>query len=524
MKEEIKLVAAMMERTRLAKNAACDRLMAEGIEGRQDEDALIRADTLAELSIELGRKECLECALSWYEILDHKGFRDELAIRLDAARANAIAGNRYGTRWHWEQPTLAREIFFARRAVSNPKFNQIPDIERCKILNNLGNRLQISGRVIEAIEYWHRALDILPNFGMTLCNRAQIFVEYAKSLKDENDRILFLLMAHKEASAALASTAIYTHPRDKRNLEVTEELKKKIESMIDIEAAAKLDPFTYPDTSSTKEEHDYRRWCLANCLYLNPLNDLGSYTIVTTDSLGLVAHTVPDDAPYTFGSFFGQMKQEYVSARWMLYEGLTKKVLHFSDKDVLLILTEPRPTLSLAIEKVKAAYRISYSLFDKVGFFLNGYMGLGIPDKQVSFRGLWRYGDKTQIRKEFDQNENWAFCALYWLAKDFFEKETDEVAEPEARGLSDIRNCLEHKYLRITLDEPAASPPNDLALMVSRHQFEAKALHLLALARSALIYLSIGVRFEEHRRLRNRNGVSLEELSSPPEFPDIEKI
>jgi len=513
----------MTDQNRQNKNILCDRLMKEGIEGRQDEDAFVRTDLLTELAIELGRQDCLACALAWYEVLENRGIRDELAVLLDASQANAIAGNRYGTKWQWEQPTLAREIFYLRRAVSHPKFNQVSDLKRCMILNNLGNRLQVAGRVIEAIEYWRRALEILPNFGMSLCNRAQCFAAYAQALEDEGHRALFLFIAHKEASAALASTAVYTHPRDQQNLERTKTLKERIESIMDMKDIATLNPLTWPDTSQTKEEHDYRHWCLTNRLYLNPLNDLGVYTIANTDSLVLPSHVVPVNASYTFESFFDQIKQEYVSARWMLYGGLTLKMPHFSDKDVSLNLTVPRPALSLAIEKVKAAYRISYSLFDKVGFFLNAYMNLGIPKTQVSFRGLWRSGDKKQIRKEFDQTGNWGFCALYWLAKDFLEKETDEVAEPEARGLSDIRNYLEHKYLRITIDEPEATPPDDLALMVSRHQFEAQALHLLGLARSALIYLSIGVGFEEQRRGPSRAGMSIEELPPTPDLPDAEK-
>jgi tetratricopeptide (TPR) repeat protein len=518
----------MNDQNRKNKNTICDRLMKEGIEGRQDEDAFNRTDLLAELAVELGRQDCLEYALAWYEVLEHRGIRDELAVHLDASRANAIAGNRYDTKWQWEQPTLAREIFYLRRAISNPKFNQVSEIGRCKILNNLGNRLSVAGRLIEALEYWGRALEILPNFGMALCNRAIGLTEYAMALEDPGKQTLFLWVAQKEASKAISSTAIYTHPRDRHNWERTKKLKENIESVMDVEAGAALNPLTWPDASTSEEEHGYRQWCLINRLYLNPSNDLGPYTVATSDWLGLASHVVPVNAPEKFLSFFDQIKQEYVSARWMLYEGLTSKVPHFSDKDVPLNLTEPRPTLSLAIERVKTAYRTSYSLFDKVGFFLNGYMGLGIPEKKVSFRGLWHSSGKTRsakapLRKEFDQEGNWAFCALYWLAKDFFEKETDEVAEPEARGLSDIRNCLEHKYLRITANEPATKPSDDLALMVSRRQFEAKTMHLLALARSALIYLSIGVKFEEQRRGPGRTGITLEELPSTPEFPDAEK-
>jgi hypothetical protein len=514
----------MTEQNLLQKNALCDLLMREGIEGRQDEDAVTRTLSLTELGVELERKDCLACALAWYEVLEQRGIRDELAIILDSGRANAIAENRYGTKWQWEQATLAREIFYLRRAISHPKFNRVSDVTRCMILNNLGNRLRVAGRLIESLEYWRRALEVQPNFGMALCNRALHLADYAEAIEDTGKRALFLWVAHKQASAALASTAVYMHPHDERTREATKRLKEWIESVMDVERMAALNPLTWPDASATKEEHDYRRWCLTNRLYLNPSNDLGWHAVATTDSLGLASHVVPVDAPHTFESFFEQMKQEYVSARWMLYEGLSVKVPHFADRDVLLHVTQPRPTLSLAIERVKAAYRISYSLFDKVGFFLNAYMGLGIPERHVSFRGLWRSGNKETIRREFDQTGNWGFCALYWLAKDFFEKENDEVAEPEARGLRDIRNYLEHKYLRITVNEPATSPSDDLALMVSREQFEAKALHLLGLARSALIYLSIGVGFEERRRQPGRAGVPLEEIPLTPDLPDAEKI
>ena len=86
---------------------------------------------------------------------------------------------------------------------------------------------------------------------------------------------------------------------------------------------AKIDPLSGEDTAATDEERDYRHWCLVNCLYLNPSNDLGPYTVATGDSQGLATHVVRVDAPHTFESFFDQMKQEYVSARWLLYQGLT---------------------------------------------------------------------------------------------------------------------------------------------------------------------------------------------------------
>jgi hypothetical protein len=509
-------------------NTFCESLMKEGIDGRQDEEAVSRTCSLTDLAIELGRKDSLACVLGWYEALEKKGVRGELAISLDFSRANAIAGGRYGTNWQWEQAPLAREIFYLRRAVSHPEFAQISKDLRCKCLNNLGNRLRVAGRAIEALEYWRRALEVEPNFGMPLCNRAIVLAEYAQALEHIEEKSLFWFVAHKEASAALAPAALYTDVRrDDRTRRRIKTLKGQIESALNLKAitATGIDPLTRQDTDSTQEERDYRQWCLVNYLYLNPLNDLGPYDVAATDSKGLGGHAVPIDAPHIFESFFDQMKQEYVSVRWLLYEGLTVKVPHFSDRDVLLGLTEPRPSLSLAIEKVKIAYRIAYSLFDKIGFFMNAYMKLGIPEKQVSFRTLWRPGENKPIRKEFELTGNWGFCALYWLAKDFFEKDNDEVAEPQARGLSDIRNHIEHKYLRVTAAESSpTATPEDLAFMVSREQFQLKAMHLLKLARSALIYLAIGIGFEEMRREPSRAGEPVEELPPTPDLPDDEKI
>ena len=268
----------MTDQERLDKNVLCDLLMKEGIDGRPDEDAVIRTVSLTELAVELGRKDCLACALAWHETLELKEICGEQAITLDFSRANAIAGNRYGTKWRWEQTTLASEIFYLRRAVSHPKFNRVPDIIRCMILNNLGKRMSVAGRFIEALDYWRRVLEVQPNFGMALCNRAMTLANYGEALEDTGKRILFLYAAHKEVSLALAPTAVYTDVRDKHTREAAKRLKEWIESFVNVVGMDAVHPFTHPDTSATIEETDYRHWCLSNRLYLNPSNDLGGST------------------------------------------------------------------------------------------------------------------------------------------------------------------------------------------------------------------------------------------------------
>jgi hypothetical protein len=87
-----------------------------------------------------------------------------------------------------------------------------------------------------------------------------------------------------------------------------------------------------------------------------------------------------------------------------------------------------------------------------------------------------------------------------------------------------MRNHIEHKYLRVSVAEPAAAPTDDLALTLSRERFGRDALQLLKLARSALVYLTISVRYEEQRREPSRAGLPLEEIPVAPYLTDGEKF
>ena len=87
----------MTDEERLRKNAICDRLIREGIDGREDMDAGIRTCRLTDLAVELGRKDGIACALAWYEVLELRGLSGAQTITLDYGRANALAGERYGT-------------------------------------------------------------------------------------------------------------------------------------------------------------------------------------------------------------------------------------------------------------------------------------------------------------------------------------------------------------------------------------------------------------------------------------------
>ena len=211
-------------------------------------------------------------------------------------------------------------------------------------------------------------------------------------------------------------------------------------------------------------------------------------------------------APHYQG-FYNQMKQEFVSARWLYYEGITARKPHFSDKDVTLYNTLDYPCYSLAVEKVKVAFHMAYSLLDKIAFFLNHYLALGIHQNRVYFKSFWYSAENRRqgLRSVFVKCPNWPLRGLFWLSKDLFEDKSGfrECLEPDAQELDTIRNHAEHKYVKLhdgmwrgkdPADDPLLRLSTDvLAASLYRNDFESKALRLLKMARAALIYLSLGI-------------------------------
>ena len=218
--------------------------------------------------------------------------------------------------------------------------------------------------------------------------------------------------------------------------------------------------------------------------------------------------------PPSIIGFYNQLKQEFVSARWLLFEALQGDESHFSDKDVLLYNTLEYPMYGLSVEKMRSAYRVAYSLLDKTAYFLNHYFALGHPDRTVNFRNVW-YQPKTMGQKvlhdELAGRENWPLRGLFWLSKDIFEPDIKGVTEPDAQALYDIRNHLEHKYLQVveTVFESLVPVPDGehvLGYRISWADFRSKTTRIFKLARASLIYLSLAVHKEEKRREQERSA------------------
>lgn len=489
------------------------------LEGLTASDAFNVIGTLVDLAADTGNLKLAEYALELSNELEARGISDAEASLLDYFRANAWSC-RYDRRhqegdrvWDFEQEELQQTIFFLRRAAHGPGFSELDALRRCQILTNLGNQFDALGRFIEARACFSSALLIDPNFWMARANRGRSFDFFSFVLYDGGHRAVFAYHAHQDLARAVKTIPSYPHLGDRRLKSVFKKSADQIASRIDIRSMRRsYKPDAWPLGKSSKEQR-YRRWCLEHTLFLNPLNDAVQQSIAAQDVLCLPDFVVSTREPPSVIGMFNELKQLFCSARWLLWEGLYTNRSHFSDRGVVLLNTLDYAAYGISVEKCKISFRLGYSIFDKVAFFLNQYFKLGIADRDVSFRSVWREKRSEQLREPLANSRNWPLRGLYWLSKDLFEKGVRDTTEPDARNLADLRNHLEHKYVKVL----EISLPDHLldrnfhdtsAYHIDQEELERKTLRLLQLARSALVYLAMAMHIEERRRDEGREGLS----------------
>jgi hypothetical protein len=272
------------------------------------------------------------------------------------------------------------------------------------------------------------------------------------------------------------------------------------------------EPVTLPATSlgKTKAEAAYRRWCLQRRLFLNPMNDVLDHDAVAHDILNLPALHGPIDEvrrARRWLRLFNAMKQEYIAARLLAYEAETASARHFADRELQLANTLDDTVYGVGVERSKVAFRLAYSVLDKVGFFVNDYFRLAVAERRVSFRMIWF--QQGGLREQFAGRRNLPLRGLFWLSKDLDAQgqvDLQESLDPDARGLAGLRNALEHRYVRVRqqTEQPSVDPfdgesADEAEESISAADLRAKTMQMLRKARAAMIYLSLAVRVEQGR-------------------------
>lgn len=410
-----------------------------------------------------------------------------------------------------------KELFYFRHclelldteSLSDKEF--MPYIVELRLLTytNYANALESCGRKAAAMKYYRNVLSNNPSFGMAEGNIGRALQHYSVLVHDPGHSDYLHHFAYRYLKSSLRRSDV--HEFAQRHFERC--INAYPEDMRDLFLEKPLEVLEY-SLGETKEEEMYRKWCLHNHLFLNPLNDLSQeLSCFATDSLQLpsIITSIKQVDPPKYFAMFNQLKQEYIYARYLCYDACVEyEEVHFADKETHLLNIDDYPQYSIRIEGLKTAFRQLYSLFDKVAFLVDDYWELGIKELDVSYRTIWltEYGRGNKhyrFKKVLVRDNNIALNSMYWICNEFHEK-YGEAGSPYSKNLYILRNALEHKFVKVHADYYDNNYSDNLKLEQDSfyHITESKLLQytmdLLETVREWLIDLTMAIHIEEMYR------------------------
>jgi hypothetical protein len=210
---------------------------------------------------------------------------------------------------------------------------------------------------------------------------------------------------------------------------------------------------------------------------------------------------------YSLANHLNHIKQDYVTARFLLVESQYRCLdLSFVDRRVKLVDTLDYSLFNIRIQLVKAAFRAFYDVLDKASIFINNYLKLGIPEKNVDFRNVW-YSDikKKIIHEKMREMKNFSLNAIY----DIFQ----EFENGRYNRLRKTRNALTHRFVNIRLMQEKEDEEN-----MSEDALFEQTIELARIVRNVIIYLTNFVYLEEKAK-EEKIGHELPQIQSF-EYPD----
>lgn len=251
-------------------------------------------------------------------------------------------------------------------------------------------------------------------------------------------------------------------------------------------------------------------------LFLNPLNDLGAWPIAARDVFHLPDHSYSLSEQPRFVKYYDQLKQEYLAACVLLYEGLKQDSPHPADKKLLTFEHADYSVANIYIEKQKSAFRLAYSLLDKCAAFINDYFELGHDPKSLktTFRRVWLSKNEKQLNEKIPL-KNWRLRGLYSVSLDLFGPGFREVEWPLASKADAVRNAIEHRFFSVH-EMLVHDRIDDNIERITALEFVELTLHTLALARSTIMGLSLAVQFQKTQlKPQSMNALRLEIYGIP---------
>ncbi|MGH1428258.1 MAG: LA2681 family HEPN domain-containing protein [Arenicella sp.] len=370
-----------------------------------------------------------------------------------------------------------------------------------EISTNLANSISEQGRVVEALAIWDCDFSKTGDASfVSALAKVRTMLWMSHYINDLGHADCYRVEAYKLLSVLDKNISKNDHPsvyvtvkEDAEMLSFLEYGQENFQNTLDWDNSL-------PAKSYGNPEKRYRLWCLKLGLFCNDLNDLTPTWIADRDILQFPNYRVKIGNGPFLAAAFSAIKREYCFARFLAYEGVNG--IHPKYENNHLFVTDSYDGVEFdgSIEKLKTAFRVSFSALDSIANLLNQYFKCGANKAQ--FSSLW-------IKNNLHSNDNPFIDALYWLACDIQDLSSKSMKNwkapnPDSAELRRLRNSIEHGWLRVVSYESERSEENDdYAHIVSSDNMCRMTIDTLRLTRAAMQYVCFAVKYEEDRRTQN---------------------
>jgi len=413
-------------------------------------------------------------------------------------------------------------LFYLRKAIAlyDPAIHTDSRVQ-LRILTNYANGLDSAGRCIEALRIYRKVLEINDHFSIARGNYGRTLQFLANMVNDGGHYKELHCYAYQAIRKALT---IQDYDMHEQATAAFQKIINEYEAMPIHDILAKSIINNEYNLGESEEEIQYRTWCLNHHLFLNPLNEVieiesafahDPLTITTyTEDIHMVDSVSGNPAePPRWFAMLNQLKEEYIYARYLCFAGSEKYGdVHFADRDVKLSMASyDYANYSIRIEQMKSSFRILYSLFDQICFFVNDFWQLGLGERNADAKNICKNSNYP--------TNNIALMSLYWVLCDFFEK-YGEAEMPSEKNLIVLRNALEHKFVKVHEYgwNRKLQLESDSFYHVTENELKKHIFRLLQISREALMYLVYAIGIEESKKEKSDNAAHMSLIDFPDEW------
>ena len=365
---------------------------------------------------------------------------------------------------------------------------------------NSANILDLYGRNYESIMLYDRVLNIDPDFGMALGNKAIAIIRYYTFTPDQYKENTLLILAKKLFERAMKNKSSIIEVGSERALNSFKfhisRLNKFIEeNNIDNEKLSK------------DIEDDYKSFVLNQNLFLNyhfgfAIND----NSLKDNIIPPFISNIEDSDSKQYSGFskklfysikqLNQIIEDFTSARYMYYFVNSSQLEEKNDiTDYIYALDYTRNNLKYGL--MKTIFTKLFNILDKIANFLSIYFDMNQGEEDIYFNDL--IGEK--YKKIVKEKDNSQLLALYGLALDF------EKGHAYYK-LRKLRNKLVHEFIDIKeldfKDDVEDGKYKDYHISV--YDFNENIQLMFQVTKAAILYLNIALEIEGERAHKRSNG------------------